>query len=263
MSSAFKADNARVCGVGITSPTLDAAIGDTVRLAKSGAPSAVFTLNLDHVVKLQRDAGFRTAYENADVVTADGWPIAWIARMQDQRITRATGADLFLPLVDAAAENQLPIFLFGTSPGVMARVGDDLSLRTEGAIDIAGTLSPSLTFDPQGAEADAAIEKIRATGARICFVALGAPKQELFAMYARTKGLACCMVCIGAALDFVAGEQIRAPQLMRDNGLEWAWRLATNPRRLAKRYAESAVMFAYLLATEPLRHREPKVRNSA
>lgn len=273
MTSALKADNASakldstslasVCGVAITAPTQDAAIAGTLRLAKAGTPSAVFTLNLDHVVKLQRDAGFRDAYNHADVVTADGWPIAWIARMQDPAVKRATGADLFLPLVEAAAENDLPIFLFGTSPGVMARVGDDLNLRTEGAINIAGTLSPSQAFDPRGPEADAAIEKIRRTGAKICFVALGAPKQEVFAMYAREQGLGCCMVCIGAALDFIAGEQVRAPKALRDNGLEWAWRLATNPRRLAKRYAESAVMFAYLLATEPLRHRGVKARDAA
>jgi exopolysaccharide biosynthesis WecB/TagA/CpsF family protein len=260
MLSALKGELPSVCGVSITSPNLSAAISETLRLAKSGAPSTVFTLNLDHAVKLRRDARFRAAYDAADVVTADGWPIAMLARIQDAGIERATGADLFLPLVAAAAEQQIPIFLFGTSPGVMARVGDDISLRTEGAIDIAGTLSPSTSFDPEGSEADAAIAKIRASGAKLCFVALGAPKQELFAKRAREQGLACCMVCIGAALDFVAGEQIRAPKVMRDNGLEWAWRLASNPRRLAKRYAESAVMFVYLLATEPLRQRTSRVR---
>ena len=161
----------------------------------------------------------------------------------------------FVPLAEAAAKNQIPVFLFGTSPAVMARVGDELSLRTEGAIDIAGTLSPSSSFDPEGDEADAAIEKIRRSGAKICFVALGAPKQDLVAARARQKGVACCMVCIGAALDFVAGTQIRAPKVLRNNGLEWAWRLATNPRRLARRYAESAAMFAYLAVTEPFRQR--------
>jgi exopolysaccharide biosynthesis WecB/TagA/CpsF family protein len=257
MLSASKSDLPNVCGVNITTPNLGSAIAETLRLAKADAPAIVFTLNLDHAVKLRRDARFRDAYTHADVVTADGWPIAALARMQDASIERATGADLFLPLVAAAAEQQIPIFLFGTSPGVMARVGDDLSLRTEGAIDIAGTLSPSSTFDAEGPEADAAIEKIRASGAKLCFVALGAPKQEIFANRARQQGLKCCMVCIGAALDFVAGEQIRAPKLLRDNGMEWAWRLASNPRRLAKRYAESAVMFGYLLATEPLRQRTP------
>lgn len=261
MLSAFRGDAPSVSGVDITSLNLDSAIGEALRLAKSDTPSAVFTLNLDHVVKLRRDARFRAAYEHADVVTADGWPIAWIARMQDARVKRATGADLFLPLVDAAAEQQIGIFLFGSSPGVMARVGDELNLRTEGSIDIAGTLAPSSAFDPEGPEADAAIEKIRRSGAKICFVALGAPKQEVFAMRARQQGLACCMVCIGAALDFVAGEQTRAPKVLRDNGMEWAWRLATNPRRLAKRYAESAAMFVYLVATEPSRHRVTRARN--
>lgn len=259
---AAKADAARVCGVEITTLNLDNAISETLALAKSATPSAVFTLNLDHAVKLQRDPRFRAAYECADVVTADGWPIAWIARMQDKNVKRTTGADLFLPLASAAAEQHVPVFLFGTSPGVMARVGDELSLHTEGALDIVGTLSPSGAFDPEGPEADAAIEKIRRTGAQLCFVALGAPKQEVFAMRARQKGLGCCMVCVGAALDFIAGEQVRAPKVMRDNGLEWAWRLASNPRRLAKRYAESAVMFGYLLATEPFRHRVSKARNS-
>jgi exopolysaccharide biosynthesis WecB/TagA/CpsF family protein len=253
-------DIARVCGITITSYTLDSAVADTLALAKSSTPSAVFTLNLDHAVKLQRDPKFRTAYACADVVTADGWPIAWIARQQNANVTRTTGADLFLPLAAAAAERNVPVFLFGTSPGVMARVGDELSLHTEGALDIVGTLSPSGAFDPEGPEADAAIERIRATGAQLCFVALGAPKQEVFAMRARQKGLGCCMVCVGAALDFVAGDQVRAPKFMRDNGLEWAWRLATNPRRLAKRYAESAAMFAYLLATEPFRNRVSKAR---
>lgn len=252
---------ARVCGVSINTPNLDSAVKNTITLARSGAPSAVFTLNLDHAVKLSRDAIFRASYMNADVITADGWPIAWLARRQNTAIERTTGADLFLPLVDAAAKAGLPVFLFGTSPGVLGRVGEKIAARTEGAIDIAGTFSPSTNFDPQGSEADTAIEKMRQSGAKLCFVALGAPKQEVFANYARGKGLTCCLVCIGAALDFVAGQQIRAPRFLRDNGLEWAWRLAINPRRLAKRYVESALMFAYLLLTEPMRHRLQKARS--
>lgn len=254
MSDALRGEVASVCGVEINSLDLQSAIAETIRFAKTSAPSAVFTLNLDHAVNLQRNPSFRAAYAQADVVTADGWPIAWIARKQDVRVKRATGADMFLPLVDAAAEQHIPLFLFGTSPGVLARVGDELNFRTEDAIDIAGSLAPSASFNPEGPEADAAIEKIRQSGAKICFVALGSPKQELFAMRARKNGLNCCMVCIGAALDFVAGEQVRAPEIWRNNGMEWAWRLATNPRRLAKRYAESAAMFAYLVATEGMRH---------
>lgn len=247
----------RVCDIEITSPNLATAMEDTLALAKADRPSAVFTLNLDHAVKLRRNARFRAAYANADVVTADGWPIAWLARRQGAPVERTTGADLFLPLIDAAADRGVPVFFFGTSPGVMARVGDELSLRTEGRIDIAGTHSPSNAFDPEGPEADQAIERIRQSGAKLCFVALGAPKQEVFADYARAQGLACCMVCVGAALDFIAGTQIRAPEMMRDNGLEWLWRLANNPKRLAKRYADSALVFAYLIAQNSMRPRAP------
>ncbi len=262
MSSLVERNLPSVCGVDITAPDMQTALSEIMRLAKDATPSTVFTLNLDHAVKLQHDARFRAAYDYADVVTADGWPIAWIARKQDARVQRATGADIFLPLVTAAAVAQVPIYLFGTSPAVMARVGADLSLRTDRQIDIAGTLSPSNTFDPEGPEADAAIEKIRRSGAKLCFVALGAPKQEVFAARARQQGLACCMVCVGAALDFIAGEQVRAPKMMRENGLEWAWRLATNPKRLAKRYAQSGLMFAYLVATDVTRSRLRRPRSA-
>lgn len=246
----------QVYGVTITTPDLVRAVDDIVTLSRSGEPSSVFTLNLDHVVKLRRDARFRGAYATANVVTADGWPIAWIARRQNTVFKRTTGADLVLPLIDRAAEHEIPIFFFGTSAAVMGRVGQELSLRTEGRISIAGTLSPSNAFDPEGPEADAAIAEIRKSGAKICLVALGAPKQELFSNYARKMGLACCMVCVGAALDFIAGQQIRAPKILRDHGLEWAWRLASNPRRLARRYLESASMFVYLAASEATKKRD-------
>lgn len=242
-----------VCGIAITAGNRDAARRQIAVLAKSQKPSTVFTMNLNHAVQLQRDQRFRAAYGNADVVTADGWPIAWFASRRAAHIQRTTGADLLLPLIDDAAKNGVPVFLFGTSPDVIARVGAHLKSRTANAIDIAGSMSPSRSFDPEGPEADAAIEKIRRSGAKLCFVAVGAPKQEIFADYARSKGLACCLVCVGAALDFIAGAQVRAPALFRDNGLEWTWRLATNPTRMAWRYAECTVMFAYLLATETRR----------
>ena len=260
MVSARHSALATVDGQAITSPNLETAIRTIVAKAKAVDAFTVFTLNLDHLVKLRRSAEFRAAYANADIVTADGAPVAWLARLQNTRIERATGADLLIPLAEAAADAHLPVFLFGTSADVMARAGRDLSERTGGVLAIAGTMAPSNAFDPAGAEADEAIERIRASGARLVFVALGAPKQELFSERARAKGLACGFVCIGAALDFIAGTQVRAPESMRSNGLEWAWRLATNPRRLARRYAECAALMIGLLIAEPLRTRTARGR---
>lgn len=262
MAIASQSILARIDGWGITAPNLQAALSDIVARAKDGTPFTVFTMNLDHLVKLRRSGDFRHAYRNANIVTADGAPVAWLARWQDRSIVRATGADLILPLADAAAEARLPVFLFGTSASVMARAGRELSDRTDGLIDIAGTLAPSAVFDPQGAEADAAIEKIKASGAKLCFVALGAPKQEIFAERAREKGVACGFICIGAAIDFIAKEQIRAPEAMRNSGLEWLWRLASNPRRFAKRYADCAAVLFDLTVVAPMRARWPRTRGS-
>ncbi len=259
MASQHQSYLAKIDGCGINTADLDSAIRTIIARAKAGEPFTVFTLNLDHLVKLRRNAAFRNAYSNAGVVTADGAPVAWLARFQNPNIRRATGADLLMPLAEAAAEARLPVFLFGSSADVMARAGRDLGERTEGLIDIAGTMAPSDTFDPNGSEADAALQRIRASGAKIVFVALGAPKQELFAERARSLGINCGFVCIGAALDFVAGAQVRAPEAMRNNGLEWLWRLATNPRRLALRYAECAGVLFDLVVVAPLRQRAMKL----
>jgi exopolysaccharide biosynthesis WecB/TagA/CpsF family protein len=251
---------AKIDGCGINTADLESAIRTTISRAKAAEPFTVFTLNLDHLLKLRRNAAFRNAYTNASVVTADGAPVAWLARFQNSKIQRATGADLLMPLAEAAAEARLPVFLFGSSADVMARAGRDLGERTDGLIDIAGTLAPSESFDPNGREADAALQRIQASGARLVFVALGAPKQELFAERARSLGVKCGFICIGAALDFVAGTQVRAPETMRNNGLEWLWRLATNPRRLARRYVECAGVLFDLVVIAPLRQRAVKLR---
>jgi exopolysaccharide biosynthesis WecB/TagA/CpsF family protein len=242
-----------VGGWRINTPNMDTAIAAIIRRAKARKLFTVFTLNLDHLVKLRSDERFRQAYRNADIVTADGAPVAWLARLQDRNVIRATGSDMLVPLLDAAAVAHLPVFFFGSTEEVLAKAANEIGNLTDGLLKIAGTLSPSHAFDPEGPEADRAVESIRRSGARICIVALGAPKQEIFAERARAKGLACGMICAGASLDFIAGAQIRAPELFRKLGLEWIWRLATNPRRFARRYAECALVLADLVIAEPAR----------
>lgn len=221
--------------------------------AERSEPFSAVTLNLDHLVKLRREPRFRHAYRNARFVTADGAPVARLARLQDPSIERTTGADLVVPLAEAAARRRIPVYLFGSSAGVLARAGRDLVQRTDFALDIAGSAAPAHGFDPEGPEADAALAAIAASGARLCFVALGAPKQEIFAARAVERGIPCGFVCIGAALDFLAGEQIRAPKAMQNNGMEWLWRLLTNPRRLAGRYARCALVLADVAVLAPLK----------
>lgn len=253
---------ARVDGWGITTATQSEAVQGIIAAASRREPLTVFTLNLDHLVKLRADDRFRAAYRNADVVTADGAPIAWLARAQDASIERATGADMVLPLSIAAADAGLPVFMFGTTRAVIAEAGRRLVAQARGLI-VCGGLSPSAAFDPEGPEADGAIDAIARSGAAICYVALGAPKQELFAARAKARGLRCAMICLGASLDFITGEQARAPAMLRHLGLEWAWRLASNPRRLARRYASCAMVLADLVMVAPLREAIGRTRGSS
>ena len=244
-----------VDGWPISIQTLEAAVSAIADRAETHEPFTVFTLNLDHIVKLRRDAHFREAYRSATLISADGAPIAWLARRQGADVSRTTGADLAVPLSIEAARRQIPIYLFGSTAAVLGKAARRLGDYTDGLIDIAGTDAPPNGFDPEGPEADAAIAKIAASGARIAYIALGAPKQELFAARAKAQGVRCGFVCVGAALDFLAGTQIRAPRWMQQSGSEWVWRLGTNPRRLAARYRDCIMIFADLTIIQPIRQR--------
>jgi exopolysaccharide biosynthesis WecB/TagA/CpsF family protein len=246
---------AHVDGWPIHLATLPSAVATIIARTKAETGFTVFTLNLDHLVKLRSNAAFQAAYKTADLVTADGEPVAVLSRNQNAGIKRTTGADLFLPLASAAAAADLPVYLFGSTRAVLDKVAGALAAHTAGKIDVAGYASPSATFDPQGPEADAAIAEIKTSGARLCFVALGAPKQEIFAARAVAQGCQAGFVCIGAAVDFVAGAQVRAPLAFQRYGMEWAWRLANNPRRLAKRYSDCAAVLFDVALLAPMRRR--------
>lgn len=239
--------NLVVDGITVNTPTMEAAVSSIVSAAQQGQSFSVYTLNLDHVVHLHsRNDDFRSAYHRARFVTADGFPIVVLGRLARAPIQRTTGADLVEPVCEQASRRGLPVFLLGSSPATLAESKRRLTEQFHG-LEIAGTHSPGQRFDPHSSEADDVIERIRASGARLCFVALGSPKQEIFA--ARCLGrVSGGLLCIGAALDFIAGTQVRAPLLAQRSGLEWLWRMSRNPRRFAPRYARCVAAMPWLLA---------------
>ncbi len=217
--------------------------------ASNGKGFTVFTLNLDHLVKLRVDKAFRAAYLRAKYVTADGWPIVWLARNKGAVLERTTGADLVNPLCEQAAKRGISVYFFGSNMSALQAAASDLTARYP-ALQIVGMDAPDYGFDPASRAADEAIERIALSGAGLCFLALGAPKQELFADRAFDQCPYVGYLCIGAALDFLAGHQQRAPRWMQKTGTEWLYRLATNPRRLTGRYARSALVFAEMAARQ-------------
>ncbi len=203
--------------------------------AGSVAAQNVFTLNLDHIVKLRKDARFRAVYRRAGLITADGFPIAIACRLQGKRVTRVAGADLIAPISAEAARCGKSIYLFGSSLQVLIKASRVLRERNAG-LTIAGMFAPPQGFDPTSENASRCIAAIGRSGADLCFVALGAPKQEMFSDHGKNILPNVSFVCIGAGLDFIAGAQVRAPQWMQRSGLEWLWRAASDPQRLLYRY---------------------------
>ncbi|MEM7749504.1 MAG: WecB/TagA/CpsF family glycosyltransferase [Pseudomonadota bacterium] len=238
--------HAKVDGWTVNIANQSHAIQAIIDAACRGESFEVFTLNLDHLVKLRSDAEFREAYSRARFVTADGRPVAAIAARADDRIELCAGSDMFVPLVKAATDAELPVYLFGTGDDVLEAAEKKLAELTNSRIKVVGRAAPPMGFDPQGKAADEALDKIQASGARLCFVALGAPKQELFAARATERGVNAGFICVGASIDFIVGEQVRAPAIFRQAGCEWIWRLGSNPTRLAARYARCVIMRAEL-----------------
>jgi N-acetylglucosaminyldiphosphoundecaprenol N-acetyl-beta-D-mannosaminyltransferase len=216
----------------------DSLLPTSARISKdceNGSSFGVFTLNLDHVVKLRHNADFRAAYGAARYVTADGLPIVWAGRLTGANVGRVTGADLIEPVCAAAAQSGQPVFLFGGRFEALAGAARHLVEHCPG-LNIAGVCAPEANFDPRSEQAVAYARLIAESGAKICFVALGAPKQEFFSAMAIAETNGVAFVCIGAGLDFLAGTQKRAPRWIQALGAEWMWRLLSDPGRMARRY---------------------------
>jgi exopolysaccharide biosynthesis WecB/TagA/CpsF family protein len=226
-------------GVTVNVRSRDALLRDMETRLREGAGFSVATLNLDHVVKLRSSASFRNAYLEQTHVTADGNPIVWLLRISGRPAELVTGSDLVEPVAALAARLGAGVAMVGSTQASLRKAADALSERFPGFVPVA-LLSPPMGFDPDGPAADALIEDIRRSGARICLVALGAPKQEIFAARARSAIPSLGLLCIGAGLDFISGSQRRAPRIVRTLAAEWLWRLASDPGRLAGRYAACA-----------------------
>jgi N-acetylglucosaminyldiphosphoundecaprenol N-acetyl-beta-D-mannosaminyltransferase len=217
------------------------------RNAGSVAAQNVFTLNLDHVVKMRKDAKFRAAYQRAGLITADGFPIVLACSFQGKQVSRVAGSDLIAPIIAEAARSGKSSYLFGSKSQVLTKASRLLQERSPG-LKIAGVFAPPQGFDPASEDARRCIEAIGNSGADLCFVALGAPKQELFADRGKRQLPNVSFVCVGAGLDFIAGAQVRAPHWMQRWNLEWLWRAASNPRRLLYRYLLCMVALPGILA---------------
>lgn len=227
----------RLFGIDVAALTAAETAQLIVAWADGPPPRTVITANLDHLEKLRHDAAFRGAYARADLVTADGMPLVWLSRLEGRPLPeRVAGSDLVEPIARLAAASGRSLFLLGTTMPRLERAAERL-VTASPTLRIAGLEAPPFGFERNPAEEDRLAARLSAADADIVLVALGAPKQELFADRMARRLRHGVFVGVGGSLDFLAGATRRAPPVVRRTGLEWAWRAASEPARLGPRYA--------------------------
>jgi N-acetylglucosaminyldiphosphoundecaprenol N-acetyl-beta-D-mannosaminyltransferase len=217
------------------------AIGRIFNWAHQRASRYVCICNAHSVVTASQDEGHLQAISNADMATPDGAPVAWmISRLQRAPQERINGPDLMLHCCEQAAADGTAIALLGSTPETLGALQQQLLQRWP-QLRIASTEAPP--FRPLTAEEDLAlVDRVNASGAGIVFVSLGCPKQERWMAEHRGR-IQGVMIGVGAAFDFHAGTVSRAPLWMQQRGLEWLHRLASEPRRLWRRYLVTNSLF--------------------
>jgi N-acetylglucosaminyldiphosphoundecaprenol N-acetyl-beta-D-mannosaminyltransferase len=195
---------------------------------------------------------YRQVVNNAALVTPDGMPLVLALQcLGHSQATRVYGPDLMLVCCQRAAQDQVPIYLYGGTDSMLQNLQQNLRFKFP-TLQIAGAYAPPFR-EPTTDEAQQDIERIHQSGATIVFVALGCPKQELW--MARQQGqLKAVMIGVGAAFAFHSGEVKQSPRWMMAAGLEWLYRLAVEPKRLWKRYLINNPAFVLLFCIQWLKH---------
>ncbi len=234
-------------GVPVDPISLDRAAEHIVRAAKTGAGGWVITPNLDILRRAVRDREFRALYDEATLRLADGMPLVWASRLQRTPLPeRAAGSDLIFALAREAAEHGASLFLLGGNPGAAEKTAEVLCQKHP-TLRIAGIDCPAVGFEQDAESMRRLTEALRDAAPDLVLVALGSPKQERVIRALRAELPRAWFLGIGITFSFVAGEVKRAPEWMRRIGLEWAHRLAQEPRRLVRRYLVDGLPFAFKL----------------
>jgi N-acetylglucosaminyldiphosphoundecaprenol N-acetyl-beta-D-mannosaminyltransferase len=243
MERVTQAPGAEVLGIRIDAVSLELCVERMIEWARLGESRSVCACNVHTIVSARQDPEFAGVIAGADLRMPDGAPVAWRLRGRGfARQRRVSGAEIMRRCCARAAQTRLPVFLYGSTEETLARLAASLREEFPG-LRIAGSLAPPFRRLTPAEDAQV-VRAIAESGARIVFVALGCPKQEAW-MQSHRGAVPGVMLGAGAAFDFLAGAQRRAPQWMQEAGLEWLHRLCSEPRRLWRRYLVTNTLFLY------------------
>lgn len=239
-------------GVLVDAVDQDGAVAELTAAAREGRPLAATALAVHGVMTGVGSSEHRFRLNSLDLVCPDGQPVRWGLNLLHRvgLTDRVYGPDLMLAMCRRASEEKLPVFFYGSSEEVLGRLVANLRRRFP-ALVVAGK-RPSRFRRLSPGEQEEVAGAIMASGARVLFVGLGCPRQEVFAYEMRGK-ISMPILAVGAAFPFHAGLLPQAPRWMQRRGLEWLFRLGSEPRRLWRRYILLNPAYLSLLVVQRLR----------
>jgi exopolysaccharide biosynthesis WecB/TagA/CpsF family protein len=238
----------------INATDYDTVVTRVLAAAEAGHACSVSALAVHGVMTGHQDPMQRVRLNRLDMLVPDGQPVRWALNLLHRSglRERVYGPTLMLKLCAAASARGVPVYLYGSSAPVLERLQAELQ-RQFPALRVAGA-APSRFRQLSAVEKAEVVARIRASGARIVFVGLGCPRQEVWA-YEYRDALKLPIIAVGAAFDFHAGTVSQAPGWMQARGLEWLYRLCVEPRRLWRRYLLLNPWYVALVAQQWLRLR--------
>lgn len=241
-----------VLGIGVNAIDYEAAVEKIVTAAQAAQSMTVSALAVHGVMTGVLDPVHRYRLNHLDLVVPDGQPVRWTLNglYQAGLKDRVYGPTLMLKLCDRAAREEIPIYFYGNRLEVLETLSQKLQERFPGLV-IAG-MQPSRFRQVSAEEKREICEEIRQSGAKMLFVGLGCPRQEVW-IYEYREQLPLPLIAVGAAFDFHAGQLSQAPALMQRSGLEWLYRLMQEPGRLWQRYVVLNPLFVCLLLLQLLK----------
>ncbi len=238
-----------VVGTRVDATSYDLAVAQIQEWIARGQPAYVIAANVHGVMTAWWDPSFREVVNQADLVTPDGMPLVWALRLLGiPEATRVYGPDLMLALCTHCAQSGIPIYLYGSTAVVLAKLQHHLQEQFPGLILAGSHAPPFRSLTPEEEAMDQA--RIRESGAKLIFVGLGCPKQER--LMARWRGsVNGVWIGVGAAFNFHSGTVAQAPRWMMGLGLEWLYRWWQEPR-LWRRYLINNPLFLLLCGCQIL-----------
>lgn len=229
-------------GTPIAATSIDQVAGLVRLWAKDGVGRFIGVRDVASTVAIHNDPALRDIGAKAALNLPDGMPIVWLGRLRGYQVGRTCGPDLMDHLLRSSGDGALSHFFLGGKDGVARKLADRYRSEVAG-IRIAGTHTPP--FRPMtDAENEALLHEIKASGADIVWLGISSPKQDVW-MRDHVDQLSQTLIGVGAAFDFLSGEIRRAPVWMQKYGLEWLFRLLSEPRRLWRRYIILAPQFVW------------------